>query len=50
MRPLNLLVAAGDGTLGPDRVFPLPPPASEKSLLATIVGTWGEKKYMFTNH
>lgn len=44
MRPLHLFVAAGDGTIGPDRVFPLPPPpASIKSLLATTVGT-GEKK------
>lgn len=47
MRPLHLFVAAGDGTLGPDRVFPLP--ASVKSLFATKVGA-GEKKYIFTSH
>lgn len=42
-RPLHLLVAAGDGTLGPVRVFPLPPPASQKSLLATAVRAYGRK-------
>lgn len=34
MRPVHLLSAVGVGTLGPDRVLPLPP-ASVKPLLVT---------------
>ena len=34
MSPLHLLIAAGVGTLGPFRVFPLPP-VSGKPLLVT---------------
>lgn len=41
MRPVHLLIAAGVGTLGPDRVFPLPP-VSVKPLLMTTCGI--EKK------
>lgn len=41
MRPVHLPIAAGVGTLGPDRVFPLTPP-SVKPLFITKYGK--EKK------
>lgn len=37
VRPVHLLTAAGEGTLGPDRAFPLPP-VSVKPLFITTRG------------
>lgn len=46
MRPVHLLIAAGVGTLGPDRAFPLPP-ASVKPLFITMHGKEKEKYERF---
>jgi len=49
MRPLHLVIAAGEGMLGPDRVLPFPPD-SLKPLLVTTFGLERENKQTFHSH